>query len=301
MLAVATIASSVISAVVAIVNERDIWKLPKRASGYRVDNKELLRYGFPIMLSSSINVVFTALDKLFIDYYCSASDVGIYASAMNLMAVFTIVRTAFNTIWMPAAVEHYEGNPEDKAFYQKGNAMISLLMLSFGAAVVLFKDFFVLLLGSQYQEASKIVPFLMFEPIMYTISETTAIGIVVQKKSQYQVIVAAGACIVNFFGNWLLTPLVGPQGAAISTGVSYIVFFWLRTCLSNRVFYVDYRLKSFFAAVVVLSIYAWYASSHLLSWVYVILFLTVMGTISTIYWRSIRDIFGFVRTKFSPN
>ena len=198
---------------------------------------------------------------------------------------------------MPAAVEHYEKKTEDTTFYQKGNAVISVLMLCFGAAVVLFKDLFVLLLGSEYQEAAKIVPFLMFEPIMYTISETTATGIVVRKKSQYQVMVAAGACIVNFFGNWILTPLMGPQGAAISTGISYIVFWGLRTYLSNKVFYVDYKLKRFYISVALLLGYSWYASFHSFSCVYVIIFFAVTGTISVFYWGSICDLLKMARKR----
>ena len=132
-----------------------------------------------------------------------------------------------------------------------------------------------------------IVPFLMFEPIMYTISETTATGIVVQKKSSYQVIVAAGSCIVNFFGNWLLTPIMGPQGAALSTGISYIVFFILRTGLSNRVFRVDYALPRFAVSVAALFAFAVYGSNHDFGWGTAALFFCVIAVIGVCYRKDI--------------
>lgn len=73
-----------------------------------------------------------------------------------------------------------------------------------------------------------------------------------------QVVVAVGACITNIIGNTILVPKLGCQGAAISTGLSYIVFFTLRTILSNRYFYIDFKLKKFYLLTLIASIYAMY-------------------------------------------
>lgn len=265
ILAISTILSTLIATVCAIVLEKEVWNFRDLPLDNRVPQKELLAYSIPIMFSSGITMIFNALDKLFLNHFCSLTDVGVYTSAMNLTAVFTIIRTTFNALWMPTAVEHYEKNPEDKSFYKRGNAFIVLLIIPFGAGVLLCKDLFVMLLGHKYQKASQIIPFLMFEPIMYTISETTATGIVVQKKSQYQLIISGVSCITNFIGNWTLTPLMGARGAALSTGVSYIVFFAMRTMLANRVFYVDYSLKKFMLVSSALFLFAYYSSIHYFS------------------------------------
>lgn len=283
ILAVATVLSTVFASVIAILHEREIWRLPRRGFHLSVKQRELLKYGLPLMLSSGISMVFNALDKLFINYYCTKVDVGIYASAMNIMSVFSIVKTSFSALWMPAAIEHYEKHPEDQEFYRKGNAFATILMVLFGAGMILCKDFIVMLLGPKYQAASCILPFLMFEPMMYTISETTATGIAVQKKSLYQVVVAGGACIVNFFGNLWLTPLMGAQGAAISTGVSYVVFFALRTAMANRVFKVHYRVKRFSLVIAALFMFAIYGSSHAFSAIQVLMFFGVMGIVAVAY------------------
>lgn len=283
ILAVSTITGVLVSTVIAMLYERDLWKFPKLKTNFPIRRSELLLYGLPLMLSSSITVLFNALDKLFIEHFCTLSDVGVYASAMNLMAVFSIIKTSFTAIWMPSAVSHYEKNPDNKDFFQQGHAFISILMLCLGAAVILFKDVFVLLLGQEYHDASFILPYLMFESIMYTISETTATGMVVQKKSMYQVIVAGGACLANFIGNLILTPLYGPQGAALSTGISYIIYFAIRTALSNRVFYVNYGLHRLAISVAALFGFAAYGSNYAFSWVTVVLFLGVIAVIAIAY------------------
>ena len=125
-------------------------------------------------------------------------------------------------------------------------------------SLILFKDVFALLIGEKYREAAYILPFLIFNPIMYTISETTVTGLVFKKKSKVQVIVAVGACLTNIIGNYLLVPIFKCQGAAISTGISYIVFFSLRTFLSNKYYYVDFKLKRFYTLTLVVSLYALY-------------------------------------------
>lgn len=177
---------------------------------------------------------------------------------MTLVHIFAIIQTAFNTLWSPMAVEHYTKNPNDKEFYQKGNQVITVIMFFLGISLILVKDIFAILLGEKYREAAYILPFLIFNPIMYTISETTVTGLVFKKKSQMQVIVAVGACITNIIGNFLLVPRLGCQGAAISTGVSYVVFFSLRTYLSNKYFYVDFKLKKFYFLTTVVIFYALY-------------------------------------------
>lgn len=296
ILAAATIASTLLAALLGILYEKDLWTPARHVLPWKT--VELLKYGFPILLSSGINKLFQGLDRFFLEHFCTMSDVGIYASAMSLTAVFSVLRTSFNALWIPSAVEHYEHDPNDRSYYQRGNACISVLMLSFGAVIVLCKDLFVLLLGQDYQAASQVLPYLMFEPILYTISETTVTGIVISKKSSYQVLAAAGACLVNFLGNWWLTPLLGPQGAALSTCVSYVVFFMLRTALANRVFYVDYQLPRFAIALIALLLFAAYSSNHSFSWCQIPMFLGVMAAISVCYRHDLQFMFRFALPKF---
>ena len=172
--------------------------------------------------------------------------------------MFSIIQTTFNTLWAPMAVEHYTKKKDDVSFYQKGNQIITVIMFFIGFTLILCKDVFSVLLGAKYREAAYILLFLIFNPIMYTISETTVNGLVFKKKSNMQVVVSLGACIVNLIGNTMLVPKFGCQGAAISTGLSYIVFFTLRTVLSNRYFYVDFHLKKFYFITALSIMYAFY-------------------------------------------
>lgn len=260
ILVIATVMATAICTFISIFAQADIWSFFKLSKTNQnvCDRKELLRYAYPFIISMGITTLFQTIDKLSLNYYSTYSEVGIYSSTMTLVHIFAVIQTAFNALWTPMAVEHYTKNPEDRSFYQRGNQIITVIMFFLGISLILVKDIFAVLLGEKYREAAYILPFLIFNPIMYTISETTVSGLVFMKKSKMQVVVALGACITNIIGNILLVPKLGSQGAAISTGVSYIVFFTLRTVLSNQYFYIDFRLKEFYMLTFAACAYAFY-------------------------------------------
>lgn len=259
ILVVSTFISGFLCLIISILTQYRIWNFRLIGKSHSVVKfKELIKYGSPFIISMGVTQLFQAVDKISLSYYCTYAEVGIYASAMSLVSIFGIIQSTFNSLWAPMAVEHYENDKDDRLFYQTGNQYITIIMFAMGFSLTLMKDIFSILLGSNFREAANILPFLIFIPIMYTISETTVSGIVFMKKSKIQIIIGAISFIVNLIGNLILVPVVGSKGAAISTGISYIVFFSLRTMFSNRYFYVNYHLKKFYILTLIAVVYAGY-------------------------------------------
>lgn len=283
ILVFATFLSYFTPTIISIVTERKVWRFKFTDENPAIPYKELLKYGLPMLLSSSIYLFFQATDKICLNYFCDYVDVGIYASAASLMSIIAIVRTSFTAVWTPAAVEHYERQPNDKSFFIHINQIITLLMFVFGLSLMVSKDLIVLLLGQKYREASIILPYLMFQPIMYTISETTVVGLIFTKKSNMQLVASAGACIFNLVLNICLIPILGAKGASISTGVSYIVFYMLRTVLSNHYFPVGYRQDKFILATITAIAYAIFSSFTSFSMWTVPLYIVCLIILSVLY------------------
>ena len=65
--------------------------------------------------------------------------------------------------------------------------------------------------------------------------------------------ISAGA---NIFGNFMLVPIYGAKGAALSTGISYIVFFSISTYISQRLYKVNYHLGKFYFSTVIFVVVA---------------------------------------------
>jgi O-antigen/teichoic acid export membrane protein len=288
LLAIATIVSFLLPTLYAIFENRELWKLSVK---YQLPNKsEVMRYGLPLILSMGITTVFQAIDKMSLNHYCTYEDIGIYSSAMTLVNIFAIIQTTFNSLWGPMQVEHYVKYPEDTGYIQKANQMITFIMFFMGISLILVKDVFALLLGEKYRLAGAILPFLIFNPIMFTISETTCAGIGVSKKSYLNIVVASGACITNVIGNAILVPRLECKGAAISTGISYIVFWALRTIVSNRYYYVDYGITKILFITLLVSVYAFYNTFYTFSCISVLFYILIAVVLIFLYQSSIKEI-----------
>lgn len=287
-LVISTTIASFVCLFTSITANRRLWKPHTDKSACETPRKELMRFGYPYILSMGLATLFSAIDKISLDIYRTDHEIGVYTSAITLINVFAIIQTTFNTLWQPMSVEHYTKDPEDKSFYQQGNQLITIVMFFIGLSLILFKDLFVYILGAKYREAATILPFLCFNPIMYTISETTVSGLVFKKKSMMQIVVSAGACATNIIGNMILVPRLGGKGAAISTGISYIVFFTLRTVLSNRYFYVDFKLGRFYTLTFAVMLYCFYNTFFKFGILTIVGYIACVALLVVLYFGSVK-------------
>lgn len=258
VLFIAVIISELAVCGAAIYKERKIWKKDGiyTTEDRLIDSLHIYKYGIPLIFSAIAGWLFSAVDRLSIKRYGTYADVGIYASALNIMSLFSLVQTTFNALWVPVCMKHHEENPDDKEIYIKANNLVSLIMFSAGLVLILFKDIFALFLGESYRYAAVIIPILSFEPIMMTISETVVYGINFKGKTYYHAIITMICCIVNMTGNQFLVPKLGGQGAAISTAFSYVLFFILRMYFSNKCYPVKFQYKKTVIMVLLTALYA---------------------------------------------
>lgn len=235
-LTLGTLVSQVVVVIVAIYLGRDIWfaRVGQEKNLYKLNKREMIVYGLPFIYSALAGDIFNYADKWTIKSIQSYSDVGIYSAAANVVSICAIVQTTFSLLWAPMAMEHYEKEPENKSFFVKANGCITLAMFTVGSLVVCFKDIIVYLLGEEYRLAATVIPFLLFNPIMTTISETTIYGVNFRNKTWYHAIITTIAAVLNIILNAILVPVFSSEGAAIATAISYVVFYGLRTLLGQR-------------------------------------------------------------------
>lgn len=260
-LSIAMVAAVLLCVFISLYSQRHF--LFQKSGNEGFDRREVfsfLRYGYPYIFSMGLAVLFQSMDKMALNHYKTYAEVGVYTSAMALISMIGIIQTSFSTIWGPRSVEHYEEHPDDTGYYSIAFSVITVIMFTVGITLILIKDVFALLLGESYREAAYIMPFLVFYPVMYTVSEITVGGISFARKSKMHVLVSASACLTNLAGNYLLVPRLGGRGAAISTGISYIVFFIIRTILSERYYYVGFELKKFMLVTCAAIGYALYST-----------------------------------------
>lgn len=215
------------------------------------DIRELLVYGLPFVPTFLMEWLFSSIDKISLRQFRTYTEIGLYSVAYKIASALLLVQAGFTLIWGPTAFERYEQNKDDRTFFKKANSVVTFAMFSLGMVVFIFKDLLILLFSTSYRESAQIVPFLILVPVMLAISDTTQIGISISKKTYWHLVTTIMASAANYLGNRLLVPLLGARGAAISTGLSYMFYMFVRLFISERVFPVGYDLRRISASSLV--------------------------------------------------
>lgn len=293
----ATVLSNLIMVIIAILYEREDW-FGFNNNALNTTTKELFTYGVPFIFSMAITWVFQSIDRISIQSFCNDyAQIGLYTGAMYIISLLNTVQGAFTTFWTPVAFEKYATNPEDKQFFININEIVSAVMLLISVGLIATKDILIILLGKEYEGAQFIFPFLVLMPIMYTISETTVLGINFSKKTKYHIYIASFAAIFNIIGNLILVPKLGAKGAAISTGLAYVVFFIFRTYFANKFYKINFKFLKFGVCVLLVYILAAYSSKYRFNMTILILIIINVFAILFAYRKIIAQIINLVKNK----
>jgi O-antigen/teichoic acid export membrane protein len=240
-----------------------------------------------------ITWLFQSIDRLALRNYTDFNEVGLYSAAFKVVAVMNLIQIGFTTFWTPTSYENYENNPESTGIFEKTSLFISAAMFTFGMLIVIFKDAIFLLLENSYRQAAGISSFLILMPIMYTVSEVTVVGINFKKKTYWHMLIATISAGANIFGNLMLVPIYGAKGAAVSTGISYIIFFSMRTIISKRLYKVNYHLGKFYFSTVIFVAVAFI--NTFVNTLFLQVLSAVIGLILVliVYREQVRYVFGF--------
>jgi O-antigen/teichoic acid export membrane protein len=194
---------------------------------------KLLKFGLPLIIASSLYSLLNSMDRISLRKWSTFTEIGIFTAAFKISSSLSIVQTSFINFWVPTAFRWYQQKKEIKHFEVVSNVMLLIMSVLF-AFILLFKSLIVVLLSSNYEGTKFIIGFLCLQPIMYTVSETTTLGIAFSKKSYLNIFVSIVAIVPNLLLNITLVPKYGAIGASIATGVSYIFFFLGRSYFSKR-------------------------------------------------------------------
>ncbi|EHJ06118.1 oligosaccharide flippase family protein [Marinobacter manganoxydans] len=216
----------------------------------------MLRFGLPLILGGLAFWGLTAIDKVFLRSLASFEELGIYSVSVSFAAAATILQSVFSTVWAPTVYKWASAGQGLENVHRVTRYILALVVLGFTLAG-LFSWIITLFLPKNYASVQWIVVSCIGYPLLYTLSETTVVGIGISRRTSFSMLAAVLAFAINLAGNWWLIPIFGAAGAAVSTCVSFWVFFFLRTEFSAflwmpmpRLLLYSFTLISVFGAVV---------------------------------------------------
>lgn len=214
-----------------------------------------LAFGLPLVIGGLASWGLNVMDRLFLRNMSTYTELGIYSVTMSIAAVATLFSGIFNTIWAPMVFKWVsEGNID----FKKIDHISEYVLAAIYFVVVLsglFSWIIPYFLPQSYVEIQFIISACLLGPLFYTLSETTAIGITIARKTKLSMLASILAMLVNLVANYFLVPLYGAGGAAISTAIAFWFFYIFRTELS-KVVWRNFKTKKAYTITLALIVLA---------------------------------------------
>ncbi|WP_258922017.1 oligosaccharide flippase family protein [Heyndrickxia faecalis] len=215
--------------------------------------KMLIKYSIPLMPNSFMWWVMNASDRYLISYFLGLSANGIYAVANKIPSLLNIVNSIFFQAWQLSAIE--EANSKDKSlFYSKVFNMISAVMFLTTSFLLLFLKLIMRYFVSEnYYVSWRYSPFLFLGVVFSCFSAFIGTNYIANKDTYGVFKTSVVGAIINFGLNLILIPMLGINGASISTMVSFATIWVLRIVDTRNFVRIKVEMNTFILNILIVS------------------------------------------------
>lgn len=196
-------------------------------------NKDFFRFSIPLFPLGFMVQLNNYLPQFIIRNGNDFSKLGVFSSAVTLSGGVNLIQSGINIFWTPYVLKNYKDKDNDIKSMQN---YLFIILLVFATGVMLFSDMIVFILGEKYRSALEYLPFLLLIPISYTLAEITGSGIIISKKSYWNIIIYSITIVINFVLAKIMYSLFGVLGVAISSGLSAIFMLNFKTIIAQKEF-----------------------------------------------------------------
>ena len=250
---------------------------------------QLLRIGVPLLPNFLIYWVFNSCDRLMIGKLIGNSFTGIYGVGARIASVSQLIYTAFAGGW-----QYFAFSTMRESDQVKSNSRIFeyLGTISFGCSLLVCAfayPVFQLLFPGEYEAGFIVVPYLFLAPLMQMLYQVVCNQFLIIKCTWPNMLILGIGALLNVVLNLTLIPLIGIEGAAISTLLGYSLSVLIAVIWLNRLKLVD--LDRRFGIVTILTIVyyvVWRLCTINLFWISLLLAILFIGIYISRYWPDIK-------------
>lgn len=236
-------------------NTRREWNPAFAAGVSQAQVRGLLSYGVPLIFAGIAYWGLDATSSVALRSLSTLSELAVYSVSVSFAGVGVVFQTIFTMLWAPLVykwVAHGVDMRRVDLIAQQALAVVCALWILCGVFSWV-ADF---ILPARYLQVKYFMLCCIGQPLLYTLSEVTCVGIGITRKSMLSLWSTVAALIVNVAMSVWLVPGHGAAGAVIANAVAFLVFFVARTEASAYVWrpFPRARLYVVVAAAVGLSI-----------------------------------------------
>lgn len=268
-----------------------VTRIPRRIIAVKCDPrlmKEMLTYSIPLIANNLSWWLLNSSNRILIEHYLSASEVGLFSAASKIPSLLSIVTSIFSSAWSISSIKEYEGE-RSGSFYSTVFNMFSMVLFIGGSFIILIlKPFMSVYVGDDFFQAWVYVPLLIYGIVFYSFSSYfgTIYGAV--KKNLPITVTTIIAAVVNVIISIVLIPQIGVFGGVVATMVGYVLVGVIRMIHSRKYIKVNFNYWTFGLNSIILLIQAVMVSMNI--YVYAISGVC-LGLLVIINFREIKNIY----------
>ncbi|MFA5118291.1 MAG: polysaccharide biosynthesis C-terminal domain-containing protein [Candidatus Omnitrophota bacterium] len=243
--------------------------------------KLLAHYCSPFLLATVTGVIINNADRIMLNNYRDLTVVGIYALALKFgLLIKDLVIEPFNRNFGQSRFAIMK-NHDAKRIYARTLIYFAYVMTFLCLGISFFsKEALHVFVGSEFWNAYKPVPFILFAVTIGGMSYIFETGILIQKKTKYIFMISFFSAIVVVVCNRILIPALSSYGAAIAMLLTSVFTCILTYAISNKIYPLQHefsRLFKIFAVGIVLAVTTFVSEALLhLKWYIAIVFKALM-------------------------
>lgn len=196
--------------------------------------KTMMPFSIPLVFSGLAYWGLTATSTITLGRWSTLAELAIFSVGNSFASVAVVFQSIFSVIWAPL-VYKWVAEEKDMGVIDKTSqqvlAVICVLVASCGSLSWICNLF----LPAHYKNVEFILPSLLLPPLLYILTETTSLGINIQRKTIYSLINTCICLFINVAVAFALVPSHGAAGAATSNAIAFTAYFILQTEVSSRI------------------------------------------------------------------
>ena len=231
---------------------------------------ELLKYSIPVAIGGLFGALIYWVDRLFVGYYRTDVETGIYQAASQVSLIFAVVLSGLSTVLAPQFSNlHHQNNVIGlRQAYSIGNKWGLYIGLPIISIVMIAPErILTVLYGVEYSQGWPSMLILLFGQVINLAAGASAPLMVMAGGQNTWFILTIIAFGLDLLLNYLLTPMLGIIGAALATSSS-VSFLFISVLFAARwkfhIWPYDKRYIKGLIAIVAAWIVSWLAGKLLL-------------------------------------
>ena len=185
----------------------------------------LFNYSWPLLLSSGAIILYMRVDQIMIKEMINLDALGKYAVAVKLSEAWYFLPIIITSVFYPYIINGKKTS--NKLYYNRLKQLffttiwIAILFVIFFS---LFDDIIIgLLFGNEFVSNNYVIPILAISGIFVSMGYVNGKWIIIENHTKFELIRNLIGGLLNVLLNFILIPIYGLNGAALSTLISIFI------------------------------------------------------------------------------